>query len=96
MPGRLAGIDKHAYAARLLNRYQSMFGYRGLETEVSYLNGLRVPYGTAGSVRLDVLEAASRSAYDYKFVLSPPGLRAGQVTRILQNAPVTRVIEINP
>jgi len=29
-------------------------GQSGLQTEVSYLNGAEVPYGTAGSVRIDV------------------------------------------
>jgi len=29
-------------------------GQSGLRTEVSYLNGAEVPYGTAGSVRIDV------------------------------------------
>ena len=32
--GRLAGIDKHTYAKNLLDRYQSMFGDRGLQTEI--------------------------------------------------------------
>jgi RHS repeat-associated protein len=95
--GAVAGTRKHTYARRLLDRYQSLFGSRGLETEVSFLNGVRVPYGTAGSVRLDVLEAGAQTAFDYKFVLNPPGLRTGQVTRILNNVPgIQQVIEINP
>jgi RHS repeat-associated protein len=95
--GAVAGTRKHTYARRLLDRYQSLFGNRGLETEVSFLNGVRVPYGTAGSVRIDVLEAGAQSVFDYKFVLNPPGLRTGQVTRILNNVPgIQHVIEINP
>jgi hypothetical protein len=48
----------------------NMFGQRGLQTEVSVINGAKVPYGRAGSVRLDVLEGSIRNPtaiYDYKF-----------------------------
>lgn len=40
-----------------------------LSTEVSYLNGDVVPYGTRGSVRLDVVEGsllAPAAVYDFK------------------------------
>jgi hypothetical protein len=96
-PGRVAGIHKHTYAKRLLDRYQGRYGNRGLETEVSFLNNARVPYGTRGSVRLDVLDSGNGIVYDYKFVLNPPGLTQSQVNRITSNVPgINSVIEINP
>jgi hypothetical protein len=79
--GPLQGTLKHDYAARLLDLYQSMYGSRGLETEVSFLNGGAVPYGTAGSVRLNVFEVATGTAWDYKFTLNPI-LSASRVQRI--------------
>ncbi|MFD8079149.1 RHS repeat-associated core domain-containing protein [Streptomyces sp. NPDC059718] len=95
--GAVAGTRKHSYAENLLNRYQGVFGNRGLETEVSFLNGVRVPHGTAGSVRVDVLDAANGTVYDYKFVLRPPGLRTGQINRILAHVPgIRNVLEVNP
>ena len=96
LPGRVPGIHKHTYAKRLIDRYQQIYGKRGIETEVSFLGGSRVPYGTPGSVRLDVLDNGVGIAYDYKFVLNPPGLTWGQTTRVLNNAPVKQLIEINP
>ncbi len=36
--GRFAGTEKHAYANNLLNRYQSIYGNRGLQSN-QYLNG---------------------------------------------------------
>jgi RHS repeat-associated protein len=77
------GIAKHGYAEDLLNRYQQMFGDRGLQTEVSVINRGVVDYGTAGSVRLDVLEgnvANPTAIYDYKFGTS--GLTPGRINQI--------------
>jgi hypothetical protein len=44
-------------------------GNTNLHTEVSYLNGVEVPYGTPGSVRIDVVEglrSAPSAVYDLK------------------------------
>ncbi len=70
--GPVAGTLKHGYADRLLTRYQSMFGDRGLSTEVRYLNGnlWRPGNPLTGSVRLDVVEGPlnnPRWVWDYKF-----------------------------
>ena len=57
--GSTAGISKHAYADRLLTRYQQMFGNRGLHPEVRYIDGAPWRQGVdplKGSVRLDVVE----------------------------------------
>ncbi|WLQ13235.1 FG-GAP-like repeat-containing protein [Hahella aquimaris] len=95
--GRIAGIHKHSYARKLLERYQDMFGQRGLQTEVSYRGRAQTTYGRKGSVRLDVYDVAARIAYDYKFVTNPPGLSTRQINKITANAlPGTRVIEVNP
>ena len=93
--GPRQGTLKHDYAARLLDRYQSMYGSRGLETEISFLNGGAVNYGTRGSVRLDVFESATGTAWDYKFILNR-SLSASRLQRILNNAPVNNVIPVGP
>jgi sulfite reductase beta subunit-like hemoprotein len=56
-----------------------MYGDRGLQTEVSYLGRTRVPYGTKGSIRIDVLDTTTNTAYDYKFG------RTGLTQREIQN-----------
>lgn len=81
--GTIAGIEKHAYAKKLVDRYQRMFGDRGLRTEVSVANRIEVPYGRPGSVRLDVLEGtavAPVAVYDYKFGRS--GLTAARLSKL--------------
>jgi RHS repeat-associated protein len=70
--GPVAGIYKHGYAERLLNRYQQLYGDRGLTTEVRYVGGQlwRSFAPLEGSVRLDVVEgplASPTAVYDYKF-----------------------------
>jgi hypothetical protein len=70
--GPVAGTLKHGYAEQLLDRYQSMFGSRGLSTEVRYLNGAEWQSGMPlkGSIRLDVVEGPLNNptlVWDYKF-----------------------------
>ncbi|MES2735661.1 MAG: RHS repeat-associated core domain-containing protein [Verrucomicrobiota bacterium] len=84
--GPVQGTLKHGYAERLLDRYQSLYGSRGLQTEASYLNGQAVPYRTKGSVRLDVYEPSTGSVWDYKFTPNP-SLPASRVQRIINNGP---------
>jgi hypothetical protein len=77
--GSVEGTIKHGYADRLLNRYQQMYGDRGLSTEVRYANGVPWREGVPlkGAIRLDVVEGPLNNptaVYDYKFgnaVLSP-------------------------
>jgi RHS repeat-associated protein len=97
--GAVAGTHKHAYADRLLERYQSMTGQRQhLLREQSYLNGQPVPRGTAGSARPDVYDPGSGAVYDYKFTVNPgrgiPARQQGNNARNLPN--VTSQTEINP
>ncbi len=98
---REIGTAKHVYAKDLLNRYQQMFGDRGLSTEVRYVNqalwepGRGMP--TRGSVILDVVEGDLRNpvaVYDYKFGaagLSPE--RVVQIRRVtgFQTVPIGEV-----
>jgi RHS repeat-associated protein len=98
--GPVAGTLKHGYAEDLLNRYQLMFGDRGLSTEVRYLGGKVWQPGMPlkGSVRLDVVEgplSAPTAVYDYKFggaLLTPTrvgGIRTG--ANLGPNIPVVGV-----
>ena len=50
--GAVAGTHKHtAFASEVSN-----LGNSNLRTEVSYINGQEVPYGTKGSIRFDVIQ----------------------------------------
>ena len=75
-----------------------MFGSRGLETETSWVGGVRKSYGTSGSARIDVLDMGAGVAYDYKFTINSPALTTRQTNHILDNGPrgLTAVIEVNP
>ena len=59
--GRFAGTAKHTYATNLLERYQSIYGSRGLEVNKFFNNGV----GNRGF--LDVLDNANGIIYDFKF-----------------------------
>lgn len=64
--GHVAGSQKHTVFANEVDA----LGNPNLRTEVSYLNGSEVQYGTRGSIRFDVLEYNSSGipihAYDFK------------------------------
>ncbi len=96
--GSVAGTAKHAYADKLLQRYQDIYGSRGLVTEQSYLSGALVPRGTAGSARPDVYDPASGIIYDYKFVSKPGrGIGKAQADKNANNVPgAWLTIEVNP
>ena len=92
---RQLGTAKHAYAMNLLERYQRMFGARGLLTEVSFLEGERVEYGTSGSARLDVMDVRTREIWDYKFGVR--GLTPAQRLKILNQGPAGALVaEVRP
>jgi hypothetical protein len=60
----------------------------GLATEISYLNGQVVPYGTAGAVRLDVVEGSPTNPvaiYDLK--VGGTHLRPARIRQIRQHLP---------
>ena len=64
--GPVAGTKKHSAFTNEVNN----LGDSSLRTEVSYLNGEEVPYGTKGSVRFDVIQYDSKgnpvAAWDFK------------------------------
>jgi RHS repeat-associated protein len=101
--GAVAGTEKHAYAAELIERYQSRFGPvgGGLATEQSYLAGayLGRSVNLPGSVRLDVVEGALTSpsaVFDFKFTINPnPVLSPNRINRIRANAGLGPNVPIN-
>jgi hypothetical protein len=97
--GAVAGSRKHAYADRLLTRYQRMYGDRGLTTEVSYSRGQAGLHGK-GSIRLDVVEGPLNNPaaiYDYKFgtaQLTPS--RIDRIRRIGEFIDSVPIIPVRP
>ena len=99
--GHVAGTMKHKYAEKLINRYQRRFAPvgKGLHPEISFKGGVgNVPYGTKGSVRIDVVEGNIRNpvaGYDFKF--GSARLRLGRIARIRRetgwgpNVPISEV-----
>jgi len=97
--GRVAGTKKHAYAKKLLDRYQKRHGDRGLRTETTWYNHAPAKYGTKGSTRIDVFDKNTGAVYDYKFTTRPgQGLSRSQVNKITNHGPlnITSVTEVNP
>ena len=82
---RALGSRQHKHAKDVLDRYQRMFGDRGLATERSFIDGLEVPYGSKGSARLDVLDTITGDVWDYKFGVTP--MSRSQINRIFQHGP---------
>jgi hypothetical protein len=95
--GPVYGTAVHsAFAAEI-----STLGDSNLSTEISYLNGRVVPYGTAGSVRLDVVEGGDMTptaVYDLK--TGTATLTPDRIAQIQANLPAgyqnVPVIEIRP
>lgn len=88
--GPAVGRAKHGYAEHVLNRYQRMFGDRGLTAEARYVGGSPWMSGTStsGSIRLDVVEgplARPTGVWDYKF--GNAALSQGRITQIQNGIP---------
>jgi hypothetical protein len=95
--GAVAGTKKHAYAATLLDRYQGIYGSRGLQVEQAYLNGVPVPGKPSGSAIPDVFDPSTGIIYDYKFVIKPPGIKQQQIDLNATHVPGAYLtIEVNP
>ena len=64
--GPVAGTNKHTAFAQNVNA----LGRNDLMTEVSYKDGVQVPYGTGGSIRFDVMQfdkdGVPIAAWDFK------------------------------
>jgi len=74
--GRFAGTAKHNYATDLLERYQSIYGDRGLDFRVPFNNGLN------NRGFLDVLDNANAIIYDWKF--GYPNMTPAQLNQTAQ------------
>ena len=87
--GHVQGSAKHAYAEKLMKRYQSITGQRKhLEIEQSYLNGRQVQRGTSGSARPDVYNPQTGEVFDYKFTRdSSSPISASQQAKNANNLP---------
>lgn len=102
LTAREVATQQHSYAKRLLERYQGIYGDRGLSAEVRYFNGKPLLRGRTpkGSIRLDVVEGDifnPTAIYDYKFGTS--GLSTGRINQIRTGAglsPNIPVIEVRP
>lgn len=88
--GPVQGSKKHSYADKLLQRYQRMTGQKThLAVEKSYLKGVQVPKGTAGSARPDVYNKNTGEVLDYKFTKDPNGpISSRQQTNNNNNLPI--------
>lgn len=84
LTGGVRGTRGHNLAERYARRVDPV-NSRGLEYEISWLNGQPVPRGTPGSSRPDVRDPATGTIYDYKF--GSGGLPSGRRTRQLNYVP---------
>ena len=91
----------HKFAEKMLNKFQGLFGNRGLSTEVRYNNQRVWQSGDPlnGSVKLDVVEGNVRNPtniYDYKFGPQNRGITPARETQIrqvtgFQNTPINEI-----
>ena len=100
--GSVAGKRKHKYAENFLDRYQNMYGHRGLHTEERYLNGNIWKSGQSlkDTVILDVVEgplSCPTNVWDYKF--GNATLSQSRINQIRLKAglgPQIPIIEVKP
>lgn len=70
--GRFAGTAKHTYATTLLERYQGIYGNRGLQVNEFFK-------GEYGRGFLDVRDVTNGVIYDFKF--GNPVMKASQFNK---------------
>lgn len=79
--GRFAGTEKHIYSFKLLERYQKIYGNRGLRTNVYFNNeGLLGPNNKGF---LDVWDQTNNIIYDFKF--GKTGMSKNQYEKYFRN-----------
>ncbi|MCL5950928.1 MAG: hypothetical protein M1132_04270 [Chloroflexi bacterium] len=82
--GHVAGTLKHTKFSKLVDS----LGRSDLNTEISYLNGAPVKYGTRGSIRVDVVQGALKAPsaiYDLK--TGSGKLTSDRIEQILSHLP---------
>lgn len=100
--GPVAGTYKHKYSELMLDRYQRMFGDRGLLTEQRYINGNPWQPGDSliGSIKLDVIKGpANRPSFVWDYKFGQATLSQSRITTIQSGIPTggnVPVFEIKP
>ena len=85
--GHVAGTKKHTYAENLIERYQKIYGDRGLKTNEYFNNGP----GNRGF--LDVHDIQNKIIYDFKFGKNPK-MGQPQIDKYMRNFPNNQVVPI--
>lgn len=79
--GRFAGTEKHSYAFKLLERYQSIYGDRGINTNIFFDNN--EIFGTGNRGFLDIWDKSNNIIYDFKF--GKTGMSKAQFDKYFRN-----------
>ena len=85
--GHVVGTKKHTYAEKLIERYQKMYGDRGLKTNEFFNNG------TGNRGFLDVHDTKNNIIYDFKFGKNPK-MGQPQINKYQRNFPGNKVVPI--
>ena len=85
--GPVVGTKKHIYAEKLIDRYQSIHGDRGLRTNEFFNNGP----GNRGF--LDVHDTQNYIIYDFKFGKNPK-MGQPQINKYMRNFPGNQVVPV--
>ena len=85
--GPVVGTKKHTYAEKLIDRYQSIHGDRGLRTNEYFNNGP----GNRGF--LDVHDTQNNIIYDFKFGKNPK-MGQPQIDKYMRNFPGNEVVPV--
>ena len=83
----VVGTKKHTYAEKLIDRYQSIHGDRGLRTNEYFNNGP----GNRGF--LDVHDTQNNIIYDFKFGKNPK-MGQPQIDKYMRNFPGNEVVPV--
>ena len=85
--GSVVGTKKHVYAEELIDRYQMIFGDRGLKTN-EYFNK-----GSGKRGYLDVHDTKNNIIYDFKFGKNPH-MKQRQINKYMESFPGSIVVPV--
>ena len=88
----VTGTLKHSAANKLLQRYQNIYGDRGLEFNKYFNNNSK--YGLGNKGFLDVINFNKKVIYDYKF--GGADWRPGQYEKYIRNFEGFKIYKIKP